>query len=88
MDADQKTLDLIQCGRGDCCGTTPCAWAQSIVDAVVAQVLARLEDHYWDSLADRKDLILNHVKGALQVMPKGPAGDRGQVGWMGGEFDR
>lgn len=21
-------------------------------------------------------------------MPKGPAGDSGQVGWMGGEFDR
>jgi len=21
-------------------------------------------------------------------MPKGPAGDHGQVGWMGGEFDR
>jgi hypothetical protein len=23
-----------------------------------------------------------------KLLPKGPAGDHGQVGWMGGEFDR
>ena len=26
--------------------------------------------------------------GPIVAMPKGPAGDAGQVGWMGGEFDR
>jgi len=25
---------------------------------------------------------------ALPKMPEGPAGDHGQVGWMGGEFER
>lgn len=31
---------------------------------------------------------LEPVPDPLPPMSKGPAGDRGQVGWMGGEFDR
>ena len=29
-----------------------------------------------------------HQWSIVPIMSKGPAGDRGQVGWMGGEFDR
>jgi hypothetical protein len=32
--------------------------------------------------------IARKAIGNEQSMPKGPAGDAGQVGWMGGEFDR
>jgi hypothetical protein len=35
------------------------------VDAVIGNVFLRLYDHYWDSLAPQKELIMKHVRGAL-----------------------
>lgn len=35
----------------------------------------------------RDAVIVAYLQGTLD-QPKGPAGDAGQVGWMGGEFDR
>ena len=68
MNVDQDFLNKMLCsscfGR-ECCPTPPCACGQSVIDLVVAKVLERLQDHYWDSLAQQKDLIMKHVRGAL-----------------------
>lgn len=68
MKPDRAFLDLMlssTCFGRECCPSLPCACAESVIDRVVATVLERLEDHYWDSLSEHKELIIKHVRGAL-----------------------
>jgi hypothetical protein len=68
MKADNDFCALMlssSCFGKEACPSLPCACAQSLVDRCVAQFMERLQDHYWDSLAPHKDLILKHVRGAL-----------------------
>lgn len=53
--------------------------------AALRNVRGYIKDCDHDPALDEIDAALTP---ALKPMPKGPAGDRGQVGWMGGEFDR
>lgn len=68
MKTDKPFCDLMlssSCFGKEVCPTPPCACAQSLIDRVVADTFERLQDHYWDSLAPHKALILKHVRGAL-----------------------
>jgi hypothetical protein len=49
--------------------------------------LARVTGLYFDALKEISALKAS-ISSTDREMPKGPAGDQGQVGWMGGEFDR
>jgi hypothetical protein len=68
MKPDQEFLNLLlssSCFGRECCALPPCACAQSLIDLCVAKFMQRLQDHYWDSFAQDKELILKHVRGAL-----------------------
>lgn len=70
MKTDKTFCDLMlssSCFGREVCPTPPCACAQSIMDRCAALFLERLQDHYWDSLAMHKDMILKHVRGALSA---------------------
>ena len=55
------------CFGKEVCPTPPCACAQSLIDRSIALLMERLNDHYWDSLAPHKDMILKHVRGAIEA---------------------
>lgn len=48
--------------------------------------------HDWGMQLNAHDwgMQLTHLaeEALVKPMPKGPAGDRGQIGWLGGEHDR
>jgi len=47
------------------------------------------EEFEHKAIGYRAKTIARHALDAVKAsVPKGPAGDEGQVGWMGGEFDR
>lgn len=48
-------------------GANTVDWHFEFKSVRLDDVMERLQDHYWDSLAQHKDLILQHVRGALET---------------------
>lgn len=42
-----------------------CVYYETAARVAIEAVIEQLDDHYWDSLAEHKELILKHVRGAL-----------------------
>lgn len=71
---DKHFCDLMissSCFGKEACSMPPCACAQSLIDRSIALMMERLTNHYWDSLAPHKELILKHVRGAIASQTSG-----------------
>jgi hypothetical protein len=62
---------------------------KNLLDCGNAIIAASPEDPKAEEAFDMYGKARKAARDVLRTIPpKGPAGDRGQVGWMGGEFDR
>lgn len=44
--------------------------ADATIAATIAELLVLFEDHYWDSLATHKELLLQHIRFVLHIYRK------------------